>query len=561
MSATRFTPALTIALLVGPVLAGVAGILLPAFGYLPALGGETLSLDPWRALLGWSGLGTAVRHSLVTGFAATGISLGITLLILAAWQGSRVFAAITRALSPLLSVPHAAAALGLAFLLAPSGWVARALSPWATGWEHPPDLLIVNDPMGLALIAGLVVKEVPFLLLMSIAALSQIDSRRTLLLTQTMGYGQVAGWVKTVLPQLYPQIRLPVMAVLAYSLSVVDVAMILGPTRPPTLAVQILDWMGNPDLAFRFQASAAAVLQLCIAAAALLVWRLAETLSACLYRPWFSAGGRGVGADRLARPVALGLAGITVGAVALGMAGLTVWSFAGLWRFPDLWPDTFSLRTWRAQSTGLTGAVSRTVVIGLLATGAAIALTLACLQAEYRRGITARRALLILYVPLLVPQVAFVPGLTTLTLIAGVSPSVWLVAFVHLIFVLPYVFLSLSDPWRAWDPRAGLVAHTLGASHSRVFWAVRLPMLSRAIAVACAVGFATSVAQYLPTLLVGAGRIETLTTEAVALASGGNRRVVGVYALAQMLAPFVGFALALGIPALLWRNRQGMRVT
>ena len=47
------------------------------------------------------------------------------------------------------SVPHAAAAFGLAFLIAPSGLIARLLSPELTGWERPPDLLIVNDPLGL----------------------------------------------------------------------------------------------------------------------------------------------------------------------------------------------------------------------------------------------------------------------------------------------------------------------------------------------------------------------------------------------------------------------------
>lgn len=561
MTATRFVPALTIVLLIGPVAAGSLGVMLPAFGYLPALGGDAFSLDAWRALVAWPGFAISARHSIVTGFAATGISLLITVLILAAWQGSRVFVLITRCLSPLLSVPHAAAALGLAFLLAPSGWIARALSPWATGWDRPPDLLIVNDPAGLTLIVGLVVKEVPFLLLMSIAAMSQIDARRMLLMTQTLGYGHVTGWLKTVLPQLYPQIRLPVLAVLAYSLSVVDMALILGPTRPPTLAVQILDWIGNPDLSYRFLASAAAVVQLCIVAAALTLWYLTERFVAFGARRWFIAGGRGRSADHIVRPAALGLAALSVGIVAVGMAGLAVWSVAGLWRFPDIWPDALNLRTWTMQSSGLSSAITQTALIGIVATGVAIALTLGCLQAEYRRGLIAQRWLLIVYIPLMVPQVAFVPGLTTLALISGVTPSVWLVAMAHVVFVLPYVFLSLSDPWRAWDRRAATVAHALGASHSRVFWAVRLPMLSRAISVACAIGFATSVAQYLPTLLIGAGRIETLTTEAVALASGGNRRVIGVYALTQMFAPFVGFALALGVPALLWRNRQGMRST
>ncbi|MBK5926061.1 hypothetical protein CCR87_01600, partial [Rhodobaculum claviforme] len=91
-------------------------------------------------------------------------------------------------------------------------------------------------------------------------------------------------------------------------------------------------------------------------------------------------------------------------------------------------------------------------------------------------------------------------------------------------------------------------------------WAVRLPMLLRPVLTAAAVGFAVSVAQYLPTLLIGAGRVATLTTEAVGLASGANRRVIGAAAIAQMALPMLGFGLALAVPALVFRNRRGMAV-
>ncbi len=80
-------------------------------------------------------------------------------------------------------------------------------------------------------------------------------------------------------------------------------------------------------------------------------------------------------------------------------------------------------------------------------------------------------------------------------------------------------------------------------------------MLLRPILTALALGFAISVAQYLPTLLIGAGRVPTITTEAVALASGGDRRLIGIYALVQTLLPAVGFALALSLPKLLYPNK------
>jgi putative thiamine transport system permease protein len=70
---------------------------------------------------------------------------------------------------------------------------------------------------------------------------------------------------------------------------------------------------------------------------------------------------------------------------------------------------------------------------------------------------------------------------------------------------------------------------------------------------------AVSIGQYLPTLLAGGGRVETVTTAAVALSSGGDRRLVGAYALLQAVLPFLGFALALAVPRILWRDRRLMR--
>jgi len=555
-----WAPTLTLAALLLPIGAGLAGTLAPAFGWMPALGGRSLDLDPWRELLAWPGIGASARLSVTTGLLATAISLFVTLLICAAWQGTRTFGLLERLLAPLLAVPHAAAAFGLAFLIAPSGWIVRVFSPWATGWELPPDLLILQDGAGFALVAGLVVKEVPFLLLMTLAALGQVDARRSLLTAQTLGYGRVTGWVKVVFPRIYPQIRLPVYAVLAYSMSVVDVAMILGPTTPPTLAVQVVAWTNDPDLGLRFRAAAGAVLQLLLVLGALGLWRLGELLAVRLGRIWIEAGGRGR-AEPALRAVSLGCALLSAGVVLAGLAGLAVWSLAGLWTFPEALPQAFTERNWLRAAGGLANAARETLLVAGAATTAALLLTLACLEAEHRHGLRpTTRGLWLLYLPLLVPQVAFLQGLQTLATASGVDGNRSAVILVHIVFVLPYVYLSLAEPFRAWDSRLALIGAALGAGPDRVLWRLRLPMLLRPVLIASAVGFAVSVGQYLPTLLVGAGRVSTLTTEAVALASGGDRRTIGVYALSQAVAPFLAFALATALPALLFRRRRGMRL-
>ncbi|WP_051539604.1 ABC transporter permease [Sulfitobacter sp. 20_GPM-1509m] len=546
--------------MLGPVLAGLLGTLAPAFGYMPALGGTTFSLNAFEALFAWPGLSSAVGLSLGVGLASTALSLAIVTLICAGWADTRTFAMVERLLSPLLSVPHAAAAFGLAFLIAPSGWIARGLSPWATGWEQPPDLLILQDPAGLSLIFGLVTKEVPFLLLMTLAALSQVRAGQSLRVAQALGYSRVSGWLKTVFPLIYRQIRLPVYAVLAFSMSVVDVAIILGPNTPSTLAVQVVRWMNDPDLALRFQAAAGAVLQLGLVIAGLGLWRGLEMAVAGIGRRWTASGARGHRVfDQGVRGLALGLGAVAAIAVIAGLAGQVAWSFAGLWQFPDLLPDGFTFRNWQRHGARLAGPGLETLTIAALSTGLALLLTLACLEAEHRHGLRpATRALWLLYLPLIVPQIAFLAGFQTLSISTGVDGGRMAVTLAHLVFVLPYVFLALADPWRAWDARQDTVARALGAGPDRVLWMVRLPMLLRPVLTAAAVGFAVSVGQYLPTLLVGAGRVPTLTTEAIALASGGDRRVIGVYALAQMGAAFAPFALAVLLPRLIWRNRKGL---
>ena len=539
-------PGLMLAGLALPIAAGLAGTLAPA-----------VSGHGFATLGQWPGLPRALALSVGTGLISTLAALAITVLMIAALHDRPGFVAFRRVLSPLLALPHAAAALGLAFLVAPSGWIVRLISPWATGWDTPPDLLILNDPMGIALTLGLVAKEVPFLMLMALAILPQTDMARRGQIAASLGYGRVMGFVLSTLPALYKGLRLPVFAVLAYGMTNVDMAMILGPTLPPSLAVQITDWMGAPSLQHLSTAAAGALVQLALVAATLALWLGVERVLAPLIPVLAAAGLR---ARALDAPMAV-LAGLMAGLIALGlfagMTGLALWSFAGLWQFPDALPETLSLKTWAKAAPDLAQQSATTLAIALAASLGALALALAALEAEARHG-RPIGAVWLIYLPLIMPQVAFLPGLQVMALHLGAKGSAATVAAAHLIFVLPYVWLSLAPAFRGWDGRIGLTAAAMGTKPARIFWQLRLPMLLAPVLTALAVGVAVSVGQYLPTLMLGGGRVETLTTEAVALSSGGDRRLIGATALMQMALPALGFALALGLPRLIFRHRRAM---
>jgi putative thiamine transport system permease protein len=446
----RFAPGVTLALFLAPIATGLIGTLLPAFGYMPALGATALSLEPWRMLLAWPGFATALRLTVTIGIGASGGALALAIAFCTLAQDRPWLRRCEHLLAPLLAAPHAAMAIGFAFLIAPSGWLIRLVSLTLTGWQRPPaGLVTVQDPLDLACVGGLLLKETPYLVLMILAALTQVPARPMLATARAMGYRPATAWLKVVFPLVYRQIRLPVYAVLAFSLSVVDVALILGPNDPPPLAVLATRWFADYDLTLYGPAAAAATLQLTLVVLCVGAWRLGEGVVARLGRRWSERGGR------------VGLAGTAIGGGGgfamtggvfgfLCLAGMALWSVAQVWRFPEALPSRWSLAIWTDQVGRVLAPARQTIEIAALAALVALALTLACLENEQRRGLRPGvNALWLLYLPLLVPQIAFLFGVQVMLVRFDLDGGLLAVAWAHLLFVLPYVFLSLADPFRA----------------------------------------------------------------------------------------------------------------
>ncbi|MEZ5701174.1 MAG: hypothetical protein R3E42_03205 [Burkholderiaceae bacterium] len=243
MSKPRKPVAALLMLVVGGPLAAVAllsvGALLDASAWL----------DLWREPQWLVALGLSVW----TGVASTTLAWWISAALLAQGFVRHRLSALLRGVPAMLATPHAAFAIGLAFLIAPSGWVLRALSPWLTGFEWPPAWPTTQDPWGLGLILALTAKEVPFLLWTAATQLQRDDVRQRWraehTLAQTLGYSPARAWWLVVWPQLGVRLFWPLLAVLAYGLTVVDMALVIGPATPPTLAVLSWQWLQDADLA------------------------------------------------------------------------------------------------------------------------------------------------------------------------------------------------------------------------------------------------------------------------------------------------------------------------
>jgi len=581
---SRIFPVVVISFFCVTILAGIFGTLMPSLNYLPVIGYTRISLSAWFDFFSYPGIQTSVFLTLFSGITASAGVVSLAFLFITFSYGTGLWKFFEKILAPVLSIPHAAFAVGFGFLIAPSGWLIRMVSPALTGFTMPPDWIILNDPAGISLTIALVIKEFPFLIMVTMGALGQLDIKNTLLVGRALGYSKEQIWMKILIPRLYPHLRLSIFAVIAYSLSVVDMAIILGPSSPPSLAVLILKWFNDPDVSFKLLASAGSLFLFVIVLLSILCVYLMEKSAGFFLRPWITNGKRR-SFLALFKSVIFFMGICIIIFTAVSSVILVIWSLTWQWRFPDFLPTTWTVNFWVKGLVSSFDPVMTTLFTGVASALIGLLLTIGCLEHDVnsRKNKTRKNKTwknttrqnkisqsktqnynrylqYFLYLPLLVPQITFMAGIQLFLVFMNMD-GYWITLMLsHLLFVLPYMFISLSATYLAFDRRVTDQAILLGRSYTRVLLRIKLPMLLKPILFSFAIGFSVSVAQYIPTMLVGAGRFSTITTEVVNIASGSDRRIMAVYALIQQCLPMIMYAIAILIPKILYHNRKGMQV-
>jgi putative thiamine transport system permease protein len=502
------------------------------------------SFYAWNELFKAPNIGNAIGMTLWTGLASTLLAWGLTAWLISQAFGKPWWAVLVRRLGFLLAVPHAAFAVGLVFLIAPSGWILRAISPWLTGLEQPPQIASSQDAYGLGLIAMLVFKEVPFLLWAAATQLQRDDIGarwlRESLAAQTLGYSSNHSFWRIVWPQLKTRLLWPLLAVLAYGLTVVDAALIAGPSNPATLSVRAWQWLQDSEASTNAVGAAAGwlltgIVGLCAVLIGLWMHRKPSLMNI------LTSGERGQ--ETIQRRFSNGHViwmVFLLGYVAV-LAVLAVGSISGVWPFPQFMPSNFSSAAWISVASS-SKSVVMTLTLAFLSAVIGLVWAVTWLETAPASWDSALRKLL--YLPLLLPGVLWVVGLHRLALDLQLTGSFVGVLLVHVIAVLPYNLISLSPAYLGFDIRYAHISAALGKSRWQYLLRVKWPLLRQSLLATFAVGFAVSVAQFLPTLYVGEGQIVTVTTEAVTLSSGGQRSLVAAFAWLQWLLPAVVFALA-----------------
>ncbi len=223
----------------------------------------------------------------------------------------------------------------------------------------------------------------------------------------------------------------------------------------------------------------------------------------------------------------------------LPLIPLAMWSFARGWTYPNLLPQVWTLQSWEFALSGQSGvlqSLALTTGIALAATALSVVLGVPAGRALGQYHFRGKAAIeLIILAPIVLPGLAAAMGLQSVFIGLGLTGSVIGVVLVHLIPTLPYMVLVMAGVFAAYDPQAEDQARSLGASSVQVFRHVTLPAVFPGIIVGAMFSFLVSWSQYILTLTIGGGRVQTLPLLLFQFATSGRNDIAGAIGVIYIL--------------------------
>jgi putative spermidine/putrescine transport system permease protein len=218
------------------------------------------------------------------------------------------------------------------------------------------------------------------------------------------------------------------------------------------------------------------------------------------------------------------------------LASLAIWSLAERWHWPAPFPQQLGPKYWLRMLQGdPLRALTRGVTIATVTTVLALALAIPVSYLAARRRLPAGTAVLALFVlPQAFPQLPVFASATVLFYrwnLAGTVPGVVLI---HLVGGLVYAVWTMTAAFRAIGPELEEAALNLGASATRTFFRIALPLALPGVAASAILVFLHSLDEFNGTLLVGAPYVTTLPVYMYTASLGYELQIASVTALILM---------------------------
>lgn len=241
---------------------------------------------------------------------------------------------------------------------------------------------------------------------------------------------------------------------------------------------------------------------------------------------------------------------------------LLLWTFTSRWPWPNLLPEIYSLRAIKEVFAPHAKVLQTLISSILLSLSVAILSTVIAIMTAraltYYDFIGKKLINFLSIAPILVPGSVFAMGIHVVFIRMSLADTILGVIIVHLVYTLPYSINIMRDLIESIGIKLELQAYVLGASPLKSFIFITLPLLTPGIIASISMAYITSFSQYFLTLLIGGGKVKTISLLMVPFIAKGDRSLSSAYALLFVMSTLSIFAIIdRVIKRLSYQNKEG----
>ena len=148
-----------------------------------------------------------------------------------------------------------------------------------------------------------------------------------------------------------------------------------------------------------------------------------------------------------------------------------------------------------------------------------------------------------IFLPFMIPSSVFAMGAQVLFLQLPLKNAYLSVFLSHVLYSLPYATSYLTEGMEGKIKRLEEQGRVFGASGLYLLYRVSIPLLMPYLIPAFMMSFILSMSQYILTVLLGGGKLKTLSLIMVPFIQSGERNLASVYGLLFLLSSFLLFLL------------------
>ena len=185
------------------------------------------------------------------------------------------------------------------------------------------------------------------------------------------------------------------------------------------------------------------------------------------------------------------------------------------WTYPDAFPKVLSFQRWLLvwQTTALPSAMATSYYIAFITAMLTVILAMPTAYVLGRHEFKGKKlAEFTIILPIIIPGMIIALFFSSTLINLGLSQSIWGIIIGHTVLALPYAVRLLSASFQSVPEQLVHASRDLGASRSRTFFDVYVPMIKPGLLAALIFSFIVSLEEFNISYVIGTPTYTTIPT-------------------------------------------------